>query len=376
MKLIIPVGSREALRFEVNLESNLIKLYNDILTDNYFVGPSTAFIVEKPVKRDIFAGSFRDRIVHHLIINKTNHLFEKEFIYDSYSCRVGKGTHFGIRRVDRFIRKCSVNYSEDCYVLKMDVKAFFMSINKTLLYSGLESFFRDKYKENDLDLLLKLCKLIIFNNPVKNCSLVGDKGLWKGLPKDKSLFYSGSDCGLPIGNLTSQIFANFYLNVFDHFIKSTLDIKYYGRYVDDFVIVHRDKKYLNSLIVVIRNYMLEKLGLTLHPNKIYLQHYSKGVKFLGTVIKPYRIYIANRTKGNFYNSIILFNRVVSDHKPTRDEILGFQCCMNSYLGIMKHYQSYNTRFYMLGLLSYNWKKRFSVTLGLTKLSLLNAFIYK
>jgi RNA-directed DNA polymerase len=113
------------------------------------------------------------------------------------------------------------------------------------------------------------------------------------------LFYSPLDCGLPIGNLTSQVFANFYMNAFDYFIKKELGIKYYGRYVDDFVVVHQDKEYFKSLLPVITDFLKSQLDLTLRPKKIFLQHYSKGVPFLGTVIKPNRIYIANRTKGNF-----------------------------------------------------------------------------
>jgi RNA-directed DNA polymerase len=116
--------------------------------------------------------------------------------------------------------------------------------------------------------------------------------------------YLPQNSGLPIGNLTSQIFANFYISAFDHFMKKELGIRYYGRYVDDFIIIHPDKEYLKSLIPVISNYLNNELKLKLHPKKIYLQHYTKGVKFLGTVIKPNRIYIANRTKGNFINTVL------------------------------------------------------------------------
>ena len=108
--------------------------------------------MDKPVKREIFAADFRDRVVHHLIIGKLNQLFEKQFIYDSYSCRVGKGTHFGIQRIDKFIRKCSENYTKDCYILKLDLQGFFMSINKSILFTKLEQFIKDKYNETDKDL--------------------------------------------------------------------------------------------------------------------------------------------------------------------------------------------------------------------------------
>ncbi len=133
------------MAFEVDYESKLIQLLEDINTGNYYPGKSIAFIVNKPVKREIFAADFKDRIVHHLIINKLNPLLEKDFIRDSFACRVGKGTYHGIKRVDTFIKKCSKNYSEDCFVLKLDIQAFFMNINRKLLFDKLHSYIFDKF---------------------------------------------------------------------------------------------------------------------------------------------------------------------------------------------------------------------------------------
>ncbi|MCA1918070.1 MAG: hypothetical protein LDL38_01610 [Flavobacterium piscis] len=138
------------------------------------------------------------------MIGKLNHLFEKQFIHDSYSCRVGKGTHFGIQRIARFIRQCSANYTKDCYILKLDLQGFFMSINKNILFAKLEHFIKEKYNETDKDLIIKLCKQVIFNDPTKNCIIKGNKSDWNDLPLNKSLFHSQPQCGLPIGNLTSR----------------------------------------------------------------------------------------------------------------------------------------------------------------------------
>jgi len=336
-------NTANAIAFEVDYEHNLVQLCKELNNGTYKIGRSIAFIVDKPVKREIFAADFRDRVVHHLIIGKLNHLFEKQFIHDSYSCRVGKGTHFGIQRVDKFIRQCSVNYTKDCYILKLDLQGFFMSINKNILHTKLEQFIKEKYQQTDKELIIKLCKQVIFNDPTNNCIVKGNKNDWKDLPQTKSLFHSQPNCGLPIGNLTSQVFANFYMDSFDHHIKHNLKIKYYGRYVDDFVIVHEDKEYLKNLIPLLSNFLLSTLQLSLHPNKIYLQHYSKGVKFLGTVILSNRIYIANRTKGNFYNAIEKQNQIAREHKPTKEEQKAFQSSMNSYFGIMKHYKTYTLR---------------------------------
>ncbi len=340
-------NTANAIAFEVDYESNLVKLCEEINNGTYQIGRSIAFIVDKPVKREIFAADFRDRVVHHLVIGKINHLFEKQFIHDSYSCRVGKGTLFGIQRIDKFIRQCSTNYNKDCYILKLDLQGFFMSIDKKILFEKLQYFINQKYTANDKDLIIKLCKKIIFNDPTKNCIIKGKRSDWDDFPSQKSLFHCAENSGLPIGNLTSQVFANFYMDSFDHFVKHDLKIRYYGRYVDDFVIVHESKEHLKNLIAKLTAYLQLNLQATIHPKKIYLQHYSKGVKFLGTVILPNRIYIASRTKGNFYNAIEKHNKIVRNHKPTKEEQQAFQSSMNSYLGIMKHYKSYKMRKKML-----------------------------
>jgi RNA-directed DNA polymerase len=172
-----------------------------------------------------------------------------------------------------------------------------MAKNRLLLFEKVKHVLASKVNKLEIDnvLLLSLIEKVIFNDPTKNCIIKGEKSDWHGLPKSKSLFYAQENCGLPIGNLTSQLFGNVYMNEFDHFVKRNLGIKYYGRYVDDFILVHPDKEYLKWIITEIRKYLSEKLFLELHPNKIYLQHFSKGVSFLGTIIKPHRIYIAKRT---------------------------------------------------------------------------------
>lgn len=232
-------------------------------------------------------------------------------------------------------------------------------------------FIFQKYKHEDKELLIVLCKQIIYNDPTKNCIIKGKKTNWDGLPKNKSLFYSPPHCGLPIGNLTSQVFANFYMNHFDQYIKKELSISLYGRYVDDFVIVHQDKEYLKNLIAKLSNFLFPTLQLTLHPKKIYLQHYTKGVKFLGTIIKPNRIYIANRTKGNFYETITLWNKVIREKKKLNTaEQKSFLSSINSYLGIMKHYKTYKLRKKMLleNLSAYFWNY-FYISGGYSKLVL-------
>ena len=338
--------------FEINYERNLIGLCQEILDGKYEISPSICFVVDKPVKREIFAADFRDRVIHHLIFNYINPYFDKAFIDDSYSCRKSKGTLYGIRRVEEFIGECSQNYTRDCYILKLDIRGYFMSINKQILYEILDVCIKQFSKEEpdkkisgvDPELIMYLIKITLDDNPVKNCKIKGKKSDWIGLPHTKSLFYLPENRGLPIGNLTSQLFSNVYLNALDYFIKKTLGMKFYGRYVDDFVIVHSDKELLKQTIDKIKVFLTKELDLELHPLKIYLQHYSKGVNFLGATIKPYRTYISRRTKSNFIQCIDYWNRRLSViENPSLDELEKMRACINSYLGLMKHHYSYNIR---------------------------------
>lgn len=338
-------NKHSALLFELHHERELFRLAGDILAQRYQPQPSICFIIKKPVKREVFAADFRDRIVHHLIFNYISPVFENLFIHDSYSCRKGKGTHYGIKRADHFIRSCSENYHRDCYILKIDIQGYFMSIDRSLLYEKIKSRLI-KYAskiDGDLHTILYLTRMTIFNDPVNGCIMKSRRTEWNDLPASKSLFHAGQNKGLPIGNLTSQLFANIYLNELDHFMKGNLQLKYYGRYVDDMMVVHRDLKHLKSVVPVIGDYLLSNLELRLHPRKIYLQHYSKGVAFLGTVIKPYRTYISARTKTNFIRSVTKYNQQTENQLPTTALLKQFISGMNSYLGIMIHYKTAKLR---------------------------------
>ena len=336
------------LRFEIAYERNLLLLYEEILSRRYELQPSIAFIVNKPVKREIFAADFRDRVVHHLIFNYINPMLEMQFIDDTYSCRKGKGTHYGVKRVAEFMKNFTSSSSlkvkrNECFVLKLDIQGYFMSINKHILWEKLSNML--KPYEGDLGCLeLKevvwyLLEKVIWNDPRRNCIVKSPSSEWDDLPPSKSLFHAAPDCGLPIGNLTSQLFSNVYLHEFDCFVKNELGAAFYGRYVDDFVLIHRDKAFLLSAKEKIKNYLQENCRLTLHPKKIYLQHYTKGVAFLGAYIKPDRIYIGKRTKGNFLRAVRAFDGAGALHTTP----LQIRATLNSYLGIMSHYQSYNIR---------------------------------
>jgi len=236
--------------------------------------------------------------------------------------------------------------------MKLDIEGYFMSIDKTILFEIIKTqiISRQDKLTCELDLILFLLEKVIFCDPTKNCIIKSGREAWRGLPKSKSLFFSGKNKGLPIGNLTSQLFANIYLNEIDQFIKRELKLKYYGRYVDDMIFVDSDKERLIWAIQKIKEYLAINLYLKLHPKKIYLQHTSKGVNFLGVFIKPYRILAGKRVKRNFYNNVYneLFilsslNLQSSDSKYINELLIKFRRLVNSYLGILQQSDSYMLR---------------------------------
>ena len=335
--------------FEINETKNLMTLYKELNSMTYEIDYSICFCVEKPVKREVFAADFRDRIVHHYLINKILPILEEEFIDDSYSCRKGKGSDYGIRQCYKYMVEASDNFTKDCYLLKYDLKSFFMTIDKSRLCQKLKDFLDEKYTfkdDGERKFLFYLLEKIVLHEPQNKCHRKQPKENWNNLPKEKSLFNCEKGFGLPIGNLTSQIFANFYLSEFDHYVKEELGCKYYGRYVDDFYIIIDDlvrKKKLEEAICI----KLRKMGVTLHPNKRYCQHISKGIPFIGAFIKPNRTYIANRTKGNLYWKMVLIENSLSymSEKCKKDLNYINHCVasINSYLGFLKHYRTYNIK---------------------------------
>ncbi len=351
-------NASSALTFELNYERELARLYDELNSGSYEVWPSVAFIVTKPVKREIFAAQFRDRVVHHLLVNRLNPLFEKTFIYDSYACRVGKGSLFGVKRVSDFIRKSSNNYSRDAYILKLDVQGFFINIRRDLLLERIIIYLekhQDKLSWKLNEIFFSTLSKVLLNNPTEACILKSPLHLWDDLPVNKSILkmngYFGVDhsistyAGLPIGNLTSQVFANFYMHSFDHYMKHNLRLKYYGRYVDDMVVVHEDKDFLLQVREKATAFLLEQLNLRVHPQKHYLQHYTKGVPFLGVYIAPHFTYPGKRIKSNCYAKLHYWNRRAGEERNLLqpEEKDRFRAQINSYLGFMVHHQTYKLR---------------------------------
>lgn len=258
---------------------------------------------------------------------------ESEFIEESFSCREGKGTEYGVQTCRRMIEECSENYTRDAYIMKCDLKSFFMSLDKRVLLQKLYSVIdRMDYSMEDNFFMKWVLSLIVMHCPQKQC-FKKNPGSWNGLPPNKSLFYCDDYHGLPIGNLTSQIFANYFLNEFDHYVKDRFN--YYGRYVDDFYIISTSKDELLAARDVLRK-MLADLGVTLHPNKVYLQHVSKGVTFVGGTIKPHRVLITRRTKASFFRACEKISNSIESGNLDPYDVMHYSCVVNSYLGFLKH----------------------------------------
>ena len=333
--------TRSAKRFRMDLHRNMYQLYRDINSGKYEIGRSIAFIVTRPVKREVFAGNFRDRIVHHLLVNMHLQAFEEEMIEDSYSCRKGKGTLYGIKRFYDQLDEQTNHFKEKVWIFKGDLKGFFMHIDKNRLYGIIEEIIKKhyNYSPEKLKWVLDLYRKVIFNRPQDDCYFKSAKKCWIGLPNDKSLFFND---GLPIGNLTSQIFANLYLSPFDKYITNYEGVIGYGRYVDDFFIISKDKEALLNAVKAAEEY-LKNISVTLHPKKRYIQTSDKGVDFIGAYIKPNRIYVRNRTMGNLYDKIKLFSDYVKHNEPTEEEKTYMVNVVNSCLGTLRHYKTYNLR---------------------------------
>lgn len=283
-------GKREKVRvceFDFTLENNLIKLKYLLESEKYIPAPYAHFTIYDPKTRSVSAPAFRDRVLQHSLVESIEPLFERKFIVDSYACREEKGTHYGAKRVKKFLMaaRCKYGKQQNVYVLQCDIQKYFQSIDwNTLLFIVAKTIHCPK--------TLDLIKKIVENHDSTNGKLMpANTGscqldLFSPSPSIEVPPVSVAERkGLPIGNLTSQLFANVYLNELDHYVKETLQEKWYARYMDDFLIIHKDKDHLKAVRDDIRFFLKEKLKLNLHPRKISIKNVREGVPFVG-----YRIF--------------------------------------------------------------------------------------
>lgn len=266
---------------------NIFILHNDLVNHTYKHGGYQQFKINDPKSRIIHKASVRDRLLHCAVYRILYPFFDKTFIADSFSCRNEKGTHKAINRFKEFSYIVSKNNTKSCYILKCDIKKFFASVDQKILIKILQKYISD---ENIINLL-------------------------------KEIIFSFKPNGLPLGNLTSQVFANIYLNEFDQFIKHILRVKLYIRYADDFVLFSENKSYLENMIPLIDNFLQNELKLILHPDKIYINKLNSGMDFLGWVnFFGYKI-LRTKTKNR------ILKRIKENPNPKM---------LNSYFGLLKH----------------------------------------
>lgn len=286
--------------FERHLEDNLFYLHQKLATKTYRHGPYSEFYVNDPKRRHIHKARVEDRILHHLLYEYLYEVFDKAFIYNSYSCRLGKGTHKAVDRLEKFTRIVSKNYTRDCWALKCDIKQFFASVDHRILITLIAKRVKDKD-------ILWLIKEIISSFPV------GVKPLK----------------GIPLGNLTSQVFANIYLNELDQFVKHKLRIKYYLRYADDFLMMAPNEQFLLHCFETVKQMLGRELRLEIHPQKIVLRKLSWGIDFAGYVVFPYYCLPRTKTKRRIFKKVL--------KSPVSNQSL------QSYLGYFSHANTYRVR---------------------------------
>ncbi len=294
--------------FEMNLEDNIEQLVDDIYYRRYKPSRGIAFIIHDPVIREIFAAPFRDRVVHHFLYNMCADWWDTRLDYDAYSCRINKGTLFGVKRLEHHILSASDNYTKEAYVIQLDIQGYFMSLKRRALVERVEWGLRRQFADDSAmyDLLDYLWPEIILDDPTDGVRIRGDISDWDELPSNKSLFCQPEGQGIVIGNLSSQHLSNIYLGIFDKFVREKLHYRHYGRYVDDFfIVVTRDElPQAKRDIKVIEDFLLDELGLVLHPRKRHIQEVHKGAAFLGMVIYPFHIVPGKRVTKNFRDATL------------------------------------------------------------------------
>lgn len=332
-----------ALKFELSAEKKLLRLEKRLKTQTYKPGRSICFVVTEPKIREIFAADFEDRIAHHLLVKYLEPIWESKFIYHSYACRKNKGAVRAVLDLKKTLKK---RFLFSGYYLQIDIRAFFMSIDKKILFALIQK----KLKNPSL---LWLTQKIIFHNPIENFFKKGQLELFDLLPRNKSLFHTPPLRGLPIGNLISQFFANVYLNEIDQYIKHTLKAENYFRYVDDMVLLHKNPRQLRAWSDKIDVFLQKKLNLALHPEKTVLKPVKTGINFVGYIVKPQYTLVRNRTVKKFKNKLWKFNQKILTTNPvqpirlwTPELRLEFQkmlAVINSYYGVFKHADTFKLR---------------------------------
>ena len=309
-------NSASALAFEQDLERNLWTLHEELAGGTWRPGRSICFVVTRPKPREVWAAQFRDRVVHHLLYNRIAPRFHASFIAGSCACIPGRGTLYAARRLEHDVRSITHNWSRPAWYLKCDLANFFVAIDKRVLREQLAARVTEPW-------WLDLADRILFHDPRGDVDLRCAPALLRLVPPHKSLFNARADTGLPIGNLSSQFFANVHLDALDQHVKHQLRGRRYVRYVDDFVLLHESPQWLNAALADIERFLPERLGAQLNPRKTILQPVDRGIDFVGHVIKPWRRTTRRRTLAAALHRL--------EHMPQAD----LHAAANSYFGLLR-----------------------------------------
>jgi hypothetical protein len=281
-------NSKSALAFEGRLEANLVNLHAELCSGQYRPGRSICFVITRPKPREVWAADFRDRIVHHLLYNHISPRFYANFIANSCACIPGRGTLYAAKRLEHDVRSITQNWSRPAHYLKLDLANFFVAIDKHVLLKQLSAKVTEPF-------WLALTRTILFHDPCQSFEYRGDPALIDRVPAHKRLLKSAPHTGLPIGNLSSQFFANVYLDALDQFCKHQIGARYYGRYVDDLYLLHESPQWLHHAHQRIAAWLPEHLGARLNTSKTITQPVARGIDFVGHVLKPWRRTTRKRT---------------------------------------------------------------------------------
>jgi len=300
---------REILSFSYNLEANLTDLQKKLSDQTYQHGSYREFTVCDLKKRHIKAPSFRDRVVHHALCNVVEPIFDKGFIYSNFACRKEKGTHRAIKRLEKFIKSTKDKLPSKTYCLKCDISKYFGSINHEILLKMVEK------------------------------KISGKKTLWL-IKEILNSSHEKPSVGIPIGNLTSQLFANIYLNELDQFAKHGLRIKYYIRYMDDFLVLGYDKIEIRRIKEKIREFLQNKLKLELHPKKANVSPIEKSIDFLGYRIFGSHVLLRKNTVKRFIKRTRIYQNKLDKGSLSQEK---FNNSLQSWLAYAQFANSWRLR---------------------------------
>lgn len=335
--------------FERFLERNLIELRDALWYRRYIPLPAKCFPISDPTKREIIAAQFRDCVVNHLYFNYVHEMFERTMIYDTYSCIKRRGTSLGIKRAVHHLRSVTVNYTEDGFILQKDIKGFFIHINRRLtrklacasldrmathvVHKGEPALWGDIV---DIPFVKYMTNVICLHNPTKDCIVIGSDKEWEGLPDSKCMRKAKPGYGFALGNLNSQILAGVLLNILDQYVKRVLKCKHYQRSTDDMLIMEKTLKRIRKVNRKITEFLRNVLDLDTNEGKTRIRDYRLGFKFLGVFIKAYRMYVCSQTM----RRIRLKLHSVLNSGLSQERIAS---SVNSFLGMMKHYNTFRMR---------------------------------